>query len=278
MELQLDSEIPWMFTGRSSEFIEKLSAGQRSPPPPTTEEEMEEFTRLVPEQEEGENLSFVNCRCFCDSWSWHSYIHCHFQTHVAASFVNVLLVTVRSILPRFTREVPLQKESPTKLLESVNTKEEALPKEKVVEKTAPLLKNYVKTVNWSERPLSSTSADRQAHKYLKIRHEPQKDLDPLSTFMMLRSQLLLPDAALPQDSANAAGTLCTSEKSKFSTYFSVFYTHFCTLLVLAKKKTPKLSQHKAWVGISFHLTSLHGLDIEGMKKYSSLYFQRSSTH
>ncbi|XP_078808483.1 protein shortage in chiasmata 1 ortholog isoform X4 [Oryzias latipes] len=163
MELQLDSEIPWMFTGRSSEFIEKLSAGQWSEPPPTTEEEMEEFTRLVPEQEE-----------------------------------------VRSILPRFTCEVPLQKESPTKVLESVNTKEEALPKEKVVEKTAPLLKNYVKTVKWSEKPLSSASADRQAHKYLKIRHEPQKDLDPLSTFMMLRSQLLLPDAALPQDSANAA--------------------------------------------------------------------------
>ncbi|XP_024131425.1 protein shortage in chiasmata 1 ortholog [Oryzias melastigma] len=110
---------------------------------------------------------------------------------------------VGSILPHFTNEGRLQKEvtvdsPPIKLLESVNSKEDSLSAEtteKLEAKRPFMLKN--KRVRWSEqteRPPTSTTKT----------HKPHQELDPLSTFMMLRSQQVLPAAASPQGSAGAA--------------------------------------------------------------------------
>lgn len=197
MELQLDAEIPQLIVGQSIEFTEKLSAGgQRSEAPPTLEEE---FIKLEPEQEEGESLNFVGTVSFIYCQKTESFI-------ISASYVNIPpLISVGSILPHFTNEGRLQKEvtvdsPPIKLLESVNSKEDSLSAEtteKLEAKRPFMLKN--KRVRWSEqteRPPTSTTKT----------HKPHQELDPLSTFMMLRSQQVLPAAASPQGSAGAAGT------------------------------------------------------------------------
>lgn len=47
---------------------------------------------------------------------------------------------------------------------------------------------------------------------LDMRRPPEKELDPLSTFMILRSQQKAPVIEAPESSANTSGTACSAAK------------------------------------------------------------------
>lgn len=66
------------------------------------------------------------------------------------------------------------------------------------------------SANMSEEAVASTLNTRDDDRGLLFARNPQElDLDPLATFMMLRSQQITPVSASPQSSGSTAGTLCS---------------------------------------------------------------------
>ncbi|XP_075324955.1 protein shortage in chiasmata 1 ortholog [Odontesthes bonariensis] len=165
--------------GCSYEFIESL----RSEFPPTREEEKEDFTKLLPEHVEVSSLLLDLCGETTGDSSETTVIKNAVSTNNAEEKTAAVISAEEGISER----------RPSAHTNNINVAEDDYKTER--------------GSNRSELLLSSGLNIRDNHRSpIFTRHQPENDLDPLSTFMMLRSQQVPP--ATPQSSnTNTAGTL-----------------------------------------------------------------------
>ncbi|KAM4577078.1 protein shortage in chiasmata 1 ortholog [Odontesthes bonariensis] len=157
--------------GCSYEFIESL----RSEFPPTREEEKEDFTKLLPEHVEVSSLLLDLCGETTGDSSETTVIKNAVSTNNAEEKTAAVISAEEGISER----------RPSAHTNNINVAEDDYKTER--------------GSNRSELLLSSGLNIRDNHRSpIFTRHQPENDLDPLSTFMMLRSQQVPP--ATPQSS------------------------------------------------------------------------------
>ncbi|XP_072242952.1 protein shortage in chiasmata 1 ortholog [Leuresthes tenuis] len=158
--------------GYSREFTE----GFRSEFPPTREEEKEDFTKLLPDHVEVRSLLLDLCGETTGNSS-ETFI----RNAVSANSTEEKIISTEEGISRRRSSAHTS---------NINVAEDDCKTEQGGKSLEPLL--------------SSGLNNRDNHTSLTFtRHQPENDLDPLSTFMMLRSQQVSA-AATPQSSANTA--------------------------------------------------------------------------
>ncbi|XP_041854382.1 protein shortage in chiasmata 1 ortholog isoform X2 [Melanotaenia boesemani] len=181
-----ESGTPQVFLGCSRDFTESMSSAF----PPTRKEEVENFTKLLPEH--------VDDRSFL--------LDLHEETMVDSSKI---ISPVHAVSPGN------KEEKPTAI---IGTKKD------LSEKRLPAQRNTVNIVEDNRRPSQSTNdPEMLLSSRLNVRDyyrslmsaqlQPEKDFDPLSTFMMLRSQQVPPVDATPQSSAKTAAVEMNQQTS-----------------------------------------------------------------
>nr|XP_020444213.1 uncharacterized protein C9orf84 homolog isoform X2 [Monopterus albus] len=208
LQSQTRKGAPLVYLCSNCEFTESM----RSKCPVTKEEELEDFEKLSPEPEEfrfilmnhRDNIQLPHLDK-CQSAASHAEATTHnirLQKGTAADMCqNTVLMHTVNTNNEEVKNAPLMF---SRLIASTNTKDEVsdgrFPE---VAATSSACKNNIgagrvdcKTVQSSHMPDQAMSSG------LDTRRPPEEDLDPLSSFMILRSQQTAPVTAAPQSSAS----------------------------------------------------------------------------